>query len=120
MRARARGWICLYAPDAVGTHEHRYRPDTRASRPVAERRLQRRNRYLLLLKNESPHGLLRDLGPILLYETAALAAALLRERDVLPAYGEVLRSLPRLLRSRRRTRDRRTVPDRQLLRWFGR
>jgi len=119
-RARARGWTCLYAPDAQGTHVHRYRPETRASRPAAERRLQRRNRYLMLIKNESWPGLVRDLASILAFEAAALGQALLTEREVLPAYIDALRLLPRALQSRRRERARRTVPDRQLLRWFGR
>ena len=119
-RARARGWTCLYAPNASATHEHRYRPETRSRRPIEERRLQRRNRYLLLVRNESFVGLARDLGPIVAYELAALSSAMLREPGILPAYGDALRLLPRALVSRRKIRQSRTIPDAEINQWFRR
>ena len=45
------------------------------------RRLQFRNRLLMIAKNERPADALRDLPHLLLYETAALAYALVVERD---------------------------------------
>ena len=119
-RARMRGWTCLLEPRAKAIHEHRYRPETRDRRPAFERRLQRRNRYLLLFKNEPLKCLLRDLPFIACFEVAAFLHALLVEPEVLGAYGEALELLPRMLEKRRRLRAFRTVSDRQLCRWIGR
>lgn len=110
-RAQLRGWRCAYVPGAVGRHLHRtYSPSTPRRRiDAAHRRLQFRNRLLMLLKNETPAGLLRDLPWIASYELAALAFALLLDRPLLPAYADVWRARHATLRRRRTIQSRRTT-----------
>ena len=83
--------------------------------PEADRRVQFRNRYLMMLKNDSRASFVRDLPRIAGYELLALGYALLRERHLLGGYREAFRmardarSKGRLIAERRRV-DPRTVP----------
>jgi GT2 family glycosyltransferase len=101
-RARALGWRCAYEPAARGRHVRFYSPSTRAQVAAAHRRLQFRNRLLMIVKNDRPRALLRDLPHIALYEVLALGYALLREPALLPGYWEAARLAPRVWRKRRR------------------
>ena len=93
-RARLLGWRCMYEPRAVAWHVRFYSPTTRAGLPEAHRRLQFRNRLLMIAKNDSWADVRGDLHRIALYELLALGHVLLRERHLLRAYGEALRALP--------------------------
>ena len=115
-RARVLGWRCVYEPAAVAHHIRMYSPSTRGQMPETDRRMQFRNRYLMIAKNDPLPTLGRDLPRILAYEVLALGFAILRERHLLRGYAEVLRLLPRMLRKRavlqrrRRTRGAPPVP----------
>ena len=74
---------------------------TRPRVPAVHRRLQFRNRLLMILKNERAASLLRDLPRIAAYEVLALGYALLREPSLLPAYWQAARLAPRVWRKRR-------------------
>ncbi|TMM03729.1 MAG: glycosyltransferase family 2 protein [Actinobacteria bacterium] len=100
-RARALGWRCAYAPAARARHVRFYSPTTRPLVPAAHRRLQFRNRLLVILKNERPASLLKDLPRIAAYEVLALGYALLREPSLLPAYWQAARLAPRVWGKRR-------------------
>jgi hypothetical protein len=65
------------------------------------RRLQFRNRYLMMLKNETGRGLARDGARIAAYEALALGHALLREPHLLRGYSDVWR-LRKAARGRRK------------------
>lgn len=117
-RAQLRSWRCLYTPAAVAYHVHAYRPESRSSRPEWQRRLQFRNRYLLMLKNETMGSLLRHAHYILAYEIAALGYALLIDRCLLGGYLDALRLLPRMLHKRRWIQSHRKVSGTALLHWF--
>jgi len=108
-RARLFGWRAWYAPDAVVHHIRRYSPSTRTGMSAADRRTQFRNRYLMIAKNDSPSDLLRDLGPLLLYELLAAGYALLRERELLGGYREAAARLPEARKRRRVVQARRRV-----------
>ena len=108
-RARLLGWHARYVPQAVVHHIRTYSPTTRARTSPLDRRTQFRNRYLMIAKNDSFGALLRDLGPLLLYELLALGYALVREQELLGAYGEALRRLPSALVNRRVIQERRRV-----------
>ncbi len=76
---------------------------------AADRRTQFRNRYLMIAKNDSLSDLLRDLGPLLLYELLAAGYALLRERELLGGYVEAAARMRGALRRRRVVQERRRV-----------
>ncbi|MDP2712908.1 MAG: glycosyltransferase family 2 protein [Solirubrobacteraceae bacterium] len=99
-RARLLGWRCMYEPRAVAWHMRFYSPTTRAGLPEAHRRLQFRNRLLMMAKNDAWADVRRDLHRIALYELLALGHVLLRERHLLRAYGAALRALPATRRRR--------------------
>ncbi len=108
-RARLFGWGSWYEPQAVVHHIRTYSPSTRRRTSAADRRTQFRNRYLMMAKNDSLSDLLRDLGPLLLYELLAAGYALLRERELLGAYREAVARLPEARRRRRVIQARRRV-----------
>jgi GT2 family glycosyltransferase len=100
-RARLLGWRCIYEPRAIAWHMRFYSPSTRASLPEAHRRLQFRNRLLMMAKNDSWADVRGDLHRIAFYELLAIGHVLLRERHLLRAYGEAVRALPAARRRRR-------------------
>ncbi len=108
-RAQLFGWRCVYEPSAVARHIRTYSPSTRARMSADHRRLQFRNRYLMIAKNDSVRDLLRDAGPLLTYELLALGYAILRERELLRGYLEAARLLPAARRRRREIQRRRRV-----------
>lgn len=105
-RARRLGWRCVYEPGALAWHVRFYSPSTRTQLDPAHRRLQFRNRYLMIAKNDTARGVVRDLHRVLAYEALALGHALLRERFLLGAYRDALRLLPGARRRRRALRPR--------------
>jgi GT2 family glycosyltransferase len=106
-RAQLLGWRAVYEPAAVAWHQRFYSPSTRAALAEHHRRLQFRNRYLMMLKNDTAAGLLRDLPWVLTYELLALGHVLLRERHLLGGYVEAVR-----LSGRARERRRAIQPHR--------
>lgn len=88
-RAQWRGWKARYVPAALARHVRTFRPGQRRQVDDHLRYLGFRNRYLLMLKNESRAGFFDD-GPwILFYDLAILAYALLFERHTLTALASV-------------------------------
>ncbi|HEX6391130.1 MAG TPA: glycosyltransferase [Solirubrobacteraceae bacterium] len=112
-RAQLQGYACVYEPRAVAWHKRFYSPTTRAQLAPEHRRLQFRNRLLMIAKNETPRTFLRDFPSIVLYEVLALGFALLRERALLRGYVEFFRLLPRA-RARRRVIQRRRARGRRV------
>jgi GT2 family glycosyltransferase len=108
-RARVLGWRSRYEPAAVVHHIRTYSPSTRARMSAVDRRTQFRNRYLMIAKNDSLRDLLRDAGPLLLYELLALGYSVLREPELLAGYVEAVRRMPAALRRRRLIQARRCV-----------
>ena len=114
-RGHLMGWQCAYEPRAVAYHVRTYGPTSRGSVPETDRRVQFRNRYLMMLKNDSLPSFARDLPRIAGYEVLALGHALLRERHLLRGYADAVRLARdarrkgRVIASRRRV-DPRLVP----------
>ncbi len=100
-RARLLGWRCMYEPRAVAWHMRFYSPSTRSGLPEAHRRLQFRNRLLMMVKNDSWADVRGDLHRIAFYEVLAIGHTLLRERHLLRAYRDAFRALPDARRRRR-------------------
>ena len=108
-RARLLGWRCAYEPGARAWHVRSYGPSTRAQVAEADRRTQFRNRYLMMLKNDTPAGLARDAPEIAFYEGLALGHSLLRERHLLAGYRDARRLASRARARRRAIQSRRRV-----------
>ena len=102
-RVRNAGWRCIFEPSAVAWHVRFYSPGNRALLAPEHRRLQFRNRLLMLAKNETGRGFARNAPFILGYELLALGHALLRERTLLRGYADAARLLG-AARSRRLAR----------------
>ena len=108
-RARLLGWRCVYEPAAVAEHVRTYSPSTRSHVSEQARRMQFRNRYLMIAKNETGAGLRRH-GPLMLgYEVLVAGHVLLRERHLLRGYRDAWRLLPGARRRRRWVQERRRV-----------
>ena len=99
-RGHLLGWRCAYEPRAVAYHVRSYGPATRARVPERDRRVQFRNRYLMMAKYDTPRTLARDLPRIAAYEVLALGHAVLRERHLLRGYAEAWRLMPEARRRR--------------------
>jgi len=121
-RARSRGWQCWYEPRAAGWHGRgggdTLRKPSRAPKMAFAQRHAVKNRYLMMLKNDTPAGLLPALPRILAEDALRLGYMALRRPALLGAYLDVIRLLPRMLEKRREIRGRRRVPDRFIYRWF--
>jgi GT2 family glycosyltransferase len=100
-RVRRLGWRCVYEPAATARHVRTYSPSKRARTSEEHRRIQFRNRYLMMARNETPRTLLANLPWILGYEIVALGHVILRERFLARGYGEAWR-LARRVRAKRR------------------
>jgi GT2 family glycosyltransferase len=107
-RAHLLGWRCVYEPAALAHHVRSYSPSTRGEMSEASRRMQFRNRYLMIAKNEG-RELAWDLPLVLGYEVLALGHVLLRERHLLGAYRDAWRRLPAARRRRRTIQARRAA-----------
>jgi GT2 family glycosyltransferase len=117
-RLRERGWEILYEPAAVAEHRRFNLPERRSAMPALVNYHSLKNRYLLRIYHQTAGNFFRTLLPTLARDLGALGYVLLRERSSLAAYGW-LWGHRRELRARRRTiRERRTVPAREIDRWF--
>jgi GT2 family glycosyltransferase len=108
-RAQLLGWKCAYEPSAHALHIRTYSPSTREEVSEEERRMQFRNRYLMMVKNETGRGLARDGALIAGYEVLALGHVLLRERHLLAGYRDAARLARSALAARRRVQACRRV-----------
>jgi GT2 family glycosyltransferase len=106
-RLRLLGWRCAYEPSATGRHIRTYSPSTRWDMSEEARRVQFRNRLLMIAKNETFASFIRDAHRILLYELLALGHVLLRERHLLGGYSEAFSMLKGARRRRRTIQARR-------------
>src|SRR3954454_5153081 len=106
-RAQIFGWPGVYEPSAVAYHVRSYSPSTRAGMPERDRRVQFRNRYLMIVKNDSLQDIRGDFLRLTAYEIAAFGYALLRERHLLRGYSEMRELLPAAREQRRQIQARR-------------
>jgi len=100
-RANLLGWKVLYEPSATAVHARGWRKRDRFEIPVEVRRHSFKNHYLQLVKNEPTIDLVRGLPLILGWEVLRLGFALIRDRDVLPAYRDAWRAIGPALHKRR-------------------
>jgi GT2 family glycosyltransferase len=114
-RSRIRGWKCLYNPQAIAYHR-RGGAGYRKSLLVEYHNY--KNRYLLMIKNDSPLFLLKNLPGILVTEMLKAGALLFRCPRALLALIEVARLTPLMLSKRRVIQSARVLSARDLEAWL--
>lgn len=114
-RARLRGWRCLYTPAAVGYH-HRGGTAVRRTRLVEEHNY--KNRYLMVLKNDSVWSVLKNFHHFWLTDFLKTGALLVRCPSALLGWFSVVGSLPSTLKKRRIIQRGRKVAQADIERWF--
>ncbi|HEX4966768.1 MAG TPA: glycosyltransferase family 2 protein [Thermoanaerobaculia bacterium] len=117
-RLRERGWEVLYEPTAVAEHRRFNLPERRSAMPPLVNYHSLKNRYLLRLYHQTAGNFFRTFLPATARDLGALAYVLLRERSSLAAYGWLWRHRREILTRRRAIQARRTVPPREIDRWF--
>jgi GT2 family glycosyltransferase len=114
-RSRLRGWKCLYNPGAIAYHR-RGGAGYRKSLLVEYHNY--KNRYLLMMKNDSPLFLVKNLPGILVTEMLKAGALLFRCPRALLALIEVAKLTPLMLSKRRIIQSNRVVPARDMEAWL--
>jgi len=105
-RAHRRGWSGLCLPAARGIHRRGWREGGRGGVDLAVRVHSFKNRYLMMVKNETLRGLLAGLGALAWFELRALIYWVLFEPGLWKAYPALARSLPDAWRKRGWSRAR--------------
>lgn len=100
-RAHRLGWRVRYEPAAVAVHRRGWQRRRRFETPAWIRRHSFKNHYLQLVKNETGWGWVRRAPALAVWELLRLGFVVLRDRAMLPAYGEARRALPRARAKRR-------------------
>ncbi|MDD5747680.1 MAG: glycosyltransferase family 2 protein [Actinomycetota bacterium] len=114
-RAGMRGWKCAYRPDAIAYHR-RGGAGYRKSLLVEYHNY--KNRYLMIIKNDSARYLLKNLPGIVLTEVLKGGALLVRCPRALLSLWEVVKLLPKILKKRRIIQSKRVVSPREMEIWF--
>jgi GT2 family glycosyltransferase len=118
-RARLGGWRSYYVPTAMAYHERGYKGGARR-RSAAILRHSLKNRYLLMLRNDTLRDVLLDAWAILPMEVLRFFDFLLTTPRCLAGYVDALRLAPWALHERRAIRRGVRVPPVEIRRWFRR
>jgi len=86
-RLLRRSWKVWYAPHVQATHERRWKRGLRREMPACLRRLSLQNRWRMMIKNETLAGLVLRMPALLALELGTVLYLLIKEPEVLPAYG---------------------------------
>jgi len=114
-RANLRGWRCAYNPEAIAYHR-RGGAGYRKSLLVEYHNY--KNRYLMMIKNDSARYILKNLLGIILTEVLKGGALLIRCPRAVLSLFEVIRLTPKMIAKRRIIQSRRIVPAREINSWF--
>lgn len=117
-RARLFGWGCWYQPLAVAYHQRSFKPGKREEVALSTRIDAVKNRYLLLIKNETAAGWCRDWPHILWYDLKILGYICLFERSSLKAFYLLWHEWPRARALRREITRRIRIQSADILTWF--
>ena len=117
-RGKLLGWLSIYVPTSIAYHDRTYSHTTRKKQPRYRRRLVFRNRYLMVIKNDTVTNILRHLPNLLLFEVMAFLYVLFKEQFLLSAYLDVIRLAPKMLKKRREIMKRRVISSSEMLRYF--
>jgi GT2 family glycosyltransferase len=110
-RAQLRGWKSVYVPNAVAYH---YRGGTAVRRSKLVEIHNYKNRYLMILKNDSFWGVLMNMHHFVATDTLKTGALLFRCPAALLGWGEILKEVPNTLSKRREIQKRRKVSQKEI------
>jgi GT2 family glycosyltransferase len=117
-RAQLQGWKCRYNPKAIAYHVRGYSPKSRKQISEYFRQLQFRNRYLMLVKNESFRNFLIDFPFYLVYEILQFGYVVSRELHLFKGYKQFFQLFPEARRKRKIIASRKRVSDAYMRQWF--
>lgn len=119
-RAQWLGWKAIYTPFAVAWHVRRVRNADNRRRVAPFINMHSvKNRFLMRIKNQSLGNAFRFLLATLWRDLQVIGYVILVEHSSLPAFGYVLRLLPRMLKKRRHLMARKRVGNGYMARWFS-
>lgn len=109
-RAQLRGWKSLYVPAAVA---HHYRGGIAVRKTKLVELHNYKNRYFMLLKNDSFFSILKYLPHFIVTDTLKSGALLLRCPSALLGWGSVFKNLPNMIQKRRFIQKNRLIGQRE-------
>lgn len=122
-RAQLRGWKCKYAPKAIATHVRGYGDTLRKRRKSIQNnygaRLALKNRYFMILKNDSMKSFLLDFPMIVIAELSRLFYMTIFTPHALLGLRDFLFGFRAALKKRKSIRQRKTVDDASIRVLFG-
>ncbi len=118
-RLRGRGYTSRYVPSAGAWHRRRNLPERRRQMSEVANLHSVKNRFLLRINNAGEEHIRATFPRTFARDLLVIGGCLTIERSSLAALRWLARERERLLEKRYAIRARRTVPDKDLLRWFG-
>src|SRR5579863_7933216 len=118
-RAQLLGWRCLYTPLARGYHVRNVLPGNRRALPPEINMHSVKNRFLMRIKNMTPHLYRRNWFSITGRDLVVIGACVVREHTSLQAFVYLFRNWRRVLAKRREIMKRRRVKDDYIASWFS-
>jgi GT2 family glycosyltransferase len=110
-RAQIRGWKCKFTPKAIAYH---WRGGTAVRRTTIVEKHNYKNRYLLMLKNDTAANYFKNLPWILFTDIIKSSALLFRAPVALTGWFSIIRLFPQMLKKRRHIQGRRKVSAAQI------
>jgi GT2 family glycosyltransferase len=118
-RAQLMGWRCIYTPLARGYHVRNVLPGNRRALPAVINMHSVKNRFLLRIKNMTPHLYRRNWLSITGRDLVVVGACLLHEHTSLRAFVYLARNWRRVWAKRQEIMNRRRVKDEYISSWFS-
>jgi GT2 family glycosyltransferase len=118
-RAQLMGWRCIYTPLARGYHVRNVLPGNRRALPPVINMHSVKNRFLLRIKNMTPHLYRHNWLSITGRDLVVIGACLLHEHSSLKAFFYLARNWRRFWAKRRDIMKRRRVHDDYISSWFS-
>jgi len=117
-RAQLLGWKCFYTPRAVAYHARGWDPDGRKRIPREIQIHSLKNRYLMLLKNDSVGIFLKHLPWIITYEILILMHNLVKTPYLFKVWPKIFHLLAKTWAKRKQIMAKKVVSNKYMIQWF--
>ncbi|MFT9495340.1 glycosyltransferase family 2 protein [Anaerosolibacter sp.] len=105
-RAKNQGWKCIYLPDALAFHKRGWKDRSRQDIPLFLKVHSIKNRYLMMIKNESLIDYIKNLPSILIFDIGIFSYCLFREQKTLRYIPSTLKVLCDTISKRKKIKKR--------------